>query len=406
MQPFDFDALTTGLTFACAAVALLAVSVTTIGLTLTATRSTSRARALGHPLVALIAAGLVVAAVAAGQWVITHTVLERGFAPTDDGWRRVALAQIDASIAMAATIELQRFGAGAIAVLVPLSWIAAWRHDPSRETSALVASVAATFALGLVILAGCGGILWMTDVMTANATSEAVWPAWHALEAGKWAVAGVAAVGLMSATPIVMHAAARGNAVSARTSQLAQVIFIVGLAAWSTSRFANEDLVRGPMASLERGESAWRRSAASQALSSPLVRGLDLPTASACSDEGVDPHRQRVLHLSLDGGSAARTTDWPAEGELDSREPVLAAAIDRRAPPDAYTPWLVRAQALGVERIAILTVREDAETSLTLGEIRSTSPCVLGWIGMDHALQLSASSGQWTTLAYAASHPR
>lgn len=386
-----------------AAIAVAAVLATTTGLGLTAVGRTSRARALGHPLVALVGAALVVGIGALGQWAITHGLIDATFASTDDGWRRVASAQADAAAAMTLAASLQRFVAMTVAVLIPVAWLAAWRHDPARERSAIVASVAATFAASLPVLVGCGGVMWMADIMTTLEPGASVWPAWHALEVSKWAVAGIAAVGLMAATPIVMHAASRGNVVGARTSQLSQVILLVGLAAWSTSRFANEDLVRGPMASLDRGEGPWRHGAA-QVLPEP--GGLELPTASRCTDDPVDPNRQRVLTLQLDAYGDRGDETWPQHRADDPREWVLVAAVDRRAPASAYQPALLRAQELGVRRIALVTTHDDTEPSLTLGTLHSQVPCVLGWLGIDHALRLSASGSRWTTLAYAASHPR
>lgn len=397
----DFTAPTGSLEWLALLVAASAATSTVIGL---CRPSTSRSRALAHPLVPLIAASVLVALGAFGQWVITHTVIDRGFAPTLDGWRRVALADVDAGAAMVAAASLQRFIAMTVAAVVPVAWIAAWRHDPDRETSAVVASVAATFAMSLPVLAGCGGIVWLADTMTTLEPSEAVWPAWHALEASKWAVAGLAAVGLMAATPIVMHAASRGNVVGARTHQLSRVVLLVGLAAWSTSRFANEDLVRGPMASLERGESAWHNL---PEVGFPSTRGaaIQLPTGSRCVNDPVDASRQQLLPIELDAYTSGIPQSWPTQDDRAERERVMVAAVDRRAPPSVYQPALLRAQALGVERIAVLTSRDDMEPSLTFGTIHSKAPCVLGWIGIDHALRLSASGSSWTTLAYAASHP-
>ncbi len=406
MDPSDLTPLVPALEVLAVLVTLGAGLVTIAGLVITATGRTSRARALGHPLVALVAAGAVVALAAAGQWVITHAAISNGFEATTDGWRRVATAPIDATAAMAAAASLQRFAAGCVATLVPLSWLAAWRYDPNRERSAVVASVAATFAMSLPVIAGCSGVAFVVDTMLAAPPAEAMWPAWHALEASKWAVAGIAAVALMAATPIVMHAASRGNVVSSRSSQLSQVMLLVGLAAWSTSRFANEDLVRGPMASLERGEGAWHRPLESRNLPTVHGTGMVLPTASRCSDTLIDPARHQVLQLQIDDYGTVTMPQWPSADDVDGRERVVVAAVDRRTEARRYEPALIRAQALGVHRIAIVTRRDDAESSLTLCTLYSQTPCVLGWIGMDHALRLSSAASQWTTLAYAASHPR
>ena len=386
------------------ALTVVAVGATATGLLATAKGHANRLRVLGHPLFALIAAALLVAIAALGQWLISHAVIGSTFAPTDDGFRRVAGTHVDAAAAMASAAALQRTVALCVATLVPLSWFAAWRHDPTRERAAIGASVAGVFAMSLPILAGCGGVVWMADAMLATTPSEAVWTAWHTLEAAKWAVAGIAAVGLMAATPVVMHAASKGHVVSPRTSQLSQVVLLVGLAAWSTSRFANEDLVRGPMTSLDRGEGAWHRLADSRNL--PQLAGMgELPTASRCTDEPIDPRRHRVLSLELDAIGAATTPEWSAAPPDDHRETVLVAAVDRRAKPEVYQAALLRAQALGVRRIALVTVQDDAEQTLTLGTIHTQSPCVLGWISMGQALRLSSSGSRWTTLAYAASHP-
>lgn len=386
------------------ALTIIAVGATATGLLATARGHATRLRVLGHPLFALIAAAVLVAMAALGQWLISHAVLGSTFAPTDDGWRRVAGTSVDAATAMASAAALQRTVAVCVAVLVPLSWVAAWRHDPRREGAAIGASVAGVFAMSLPVLAGCGGVVWMADAMLGTAPSEAVWTAWHTLEASKWAVAGIAAVGLMAATPVVMHAASKGHVVSPRTTQLSQVVLLVGLAAWSTSRFANEDLVRGPMTSLDRGEGAWHRHSDSRNL--PQLAGMgELPTASRCTDEPIDPRRHRVLSLELDAIGAGTLPSWSPTPADDRRETVLVAAVDRRAKPEVYQPALLRAQALGVRRIALVTVQDDAEQTLTLGTIHTQSPCVLGWIPMGQALRLSSSGSRWTTLAYAASHP-
>ncbi|MBV1861206.1 MAG: hypothetical protein KUG77_22505, partial [Nannocystaceae bacterium] len=286
-----------------------------------------------------------------------------------------------------------------------LSWVAVWRFDPSREPSAVVASLVGTVALSLPVLAACGGILWMTGTMIGHEPAQAIWHAWHILEASKWAVAGIAALGLMAATPVVMHTASKGNVVSARTHQLSQALLLVGLAAWSTSRFASEDLARGPMASLERGEGAWRRSAPERALPPVLDPTLELPIASHCAEVPFNPSQHQILPLELGpmASAAAAVSSWDAL-PADDRTPVLVAAVDRRARRRVYELALRRAQALGVEQVAIVTLQEDEQHSLTFGTLRAQSPCVLGWLSIDHALRLSSEGSRWTTLAYAASH--
>jgi len=406
MDPTDFTLLLGTLETLCLLLTAAAIASSGTGLLYTARGRAGWPRVLGHPLVALVTAGGVVALAALGQWGITHTVLDATFAPTDDGWRRVSLAPLDPSVAMDAAASLQRWAALCVATLVPVSWIAAWRFDPSREGSAVVASVVGTVALSLPVLAGCGGVLWMADTMIDHDPSEAMWGTWHILEASKWAVAGIAAVGLMAATPVVMHAASRGNVVSSRTLQLSQALLLVGLAAWSTSRFASEDLARGPMASLERGEGAWRRPAAQRALPPVLDPTLQLPIASHCAEVPVNASRHRVLPVELgDAGSAAASLSTWNELPEDDRTPILVAAVDRRAQAHVYEPALVKAQALGVTQVAIITLQEDEQHSLTLGTLRAQSPCVMGWLSIGHALRLSAEGSRWTTLAYAASHP-
>lgn len=407
MDPTDFTLLTGTLKALCLVLTAVAVGCSGIGLSYTATARTGRARVLGHPLVALIAAGGVVAFAAIGQWGVTHTVLDAAFAPTDDGWRRVSVVEFDPSIAMHATASLQRWAALCVTALVPVSWIAAWRFDPSRETSAVVASVAATVAMTLPVLAGCGGILWMADTMIGHDPAAATWSAWHSLEASKWAVAGVAAVGLMAATPVVMHAASKGNVVSARTLQLSQALLLVGLAAWSTSRFASEDLSRGPMTTLERGEGASRARPSQRALPPVLDRTLQLPTASHCAERPLNASQHRVLPLELGQRESAHASlsAWDELPE-DDRTPLLVAAVDRRATSQVYEPALLKAQAMGALHVAIVTLQEDEQDSLTFGTLRSQSPCVLGWLSIGHALRLSSEGSRWTTLAYAASHSR
>ncbi|MCR9160897.1 MAG: hypothetical protein ACE37F_10720 [Nannocystaceae bacterium] len=403
----DFATLTstTGQTLAIV-LAAVAVGASAFGLLATSTGRARRAQALGHPLVALITAALLVAVGALGQWLISHAVIDATFAPVDDGLRRVAGTHVDATAAMTSIASLQRTVAICVAVLVPLSWVAAWRHELGREPAALGASVASVFALSLPVLAGCGGVMWMADAMLVRSSvPAAIWTAWHALEASKWAVAGTAAVGLMAATPIVMHAASTGHVVSPRTSQLCAVMLLVGLAAWSTSRFANEDLVRGPMTALDRGEGAQYRSTQGQEL--PTLRGVgELPTASRCAEHAIDPQRHRALELVLDAVRTGTVPQWRPSPPSDRRETVLVAAVDRRARPEVYEPALLRAQALGVERVALVTVRDDTEQTLTLGTIHTESPCVLGWMPLSQALRLSSSGSSWTTLAYAASHAR
>lgn len=384
---------------ACVALAATGLSLNVLGWT----RKGRRTRALGHPLFLLITGAAVLALGAFGQWALTHGLLDTAFAPTDEGWRRVAMADVDGTRAMLDAAALQRWVAGCLAALVPASWVAAWRYDPTRERSAVVASVVAVFAMSLPVLAGCGGVWWMTETMQASSAADAVWTSWHALEASKWAVAGIAAVGLMAATPVVMHAASRGNAVSPRTSQLSTVILLVGLAAWSTSRFANEDLVRGPMDALERGEGVWHRPSEARGLPPLLSTTLDLPIGSRCVEpprEGREQVLPLVLHASDTSSDAA--TAWPS---LDpQREPVVVAMIDRNTPSATFRDALVSAQHLGVQRVAVITARQDLEPSLTLGTLESVSPCVMGWIDIHHALRLSSERSRWTTIAFAASH--
>ncbi len=404
MDPADFTLLTGTLEVLCVALTAAAILCVCVGLLSAAGARTGWARVLGHPLVALVAAGGVVALAAVGQWGVTHTLLDAGFAPTDDGWRRVSIVRLDPSIAMHAAASLQRWAALCVVLLVPVSWVAAWRFDPSREASAVVASVAATVAMSLPVLAGCAGIAWMAETMLTQDPATATWSAWHILEASKWAVAGIAAVGLMAATPVVMHAASKGNVVSARTHQVSQALLLIGLAAWSTSRFAGEDLARGPMTLLERGEGA---SGPQRVLPPVLNPDLQLPTASHCAEFPVDPARQRVLPIELGQREppSAAMSSWDTMSTGD-RTPVLVAAIDRRATALVYEPVLLKAQALGVTQVAIVTLREDARPSLTLGTLRSQSPCVLGRIAIEDALRLSSQGSRWTTLAYAASHAR
>lgn len=406
MDPTDFTLLIGTLRALCLVLTAGAVVCTGVGLFHTATARGGRARVLGHPLVALVAAASVVALAAIGQWGVTHSVLDAAFAPTEEGWRRVSVVGFDASIAMNAAASLQRWAALCVATLIPVSWIAAWRFDPSRESSAVLASVVGTVAMTLPVLAGCVGVVWMADTMIADGPAAAMWSAWHILEASKWAVAGIAAVGLMAATPLVMHAASRGNVVNARTHQLSQALLLVGLAAWSTSRFAGEDLARGPMASLERGEGAWRRPAPQRALPAVLNPTLELPIASHCSEVPFNPAQHQILSLEL-GTTESSDATLSAWDKLpaDDRTPVLVAAVDRRAQNHVYEPALLRAQALGVTRVAIVTLQEDEQQSLTFGTLQAQSPCVLGWLPIEQALRLSSDGSRWTTLAYAASHP-
>lgn len=403
MNPSDFSLLLGTLRILCLLLTITAVVSSGLGLLYTARGRTGWPRVLGHPLVSLVAASAVVALAAIGQWGITHTVLDATFAPTDDGWRRVSLVAIDPTVAMDAAATLQRWAALCVAVLVPVAWLTAWRFDPSREPSAVVASVVGTVALSLPVLAGCGGVLWMADAMIGRDPSVAIWETWHILEAAKWAVAGLAAVGLMAATPVVMHAASKGNVVSPRTHQLSQAMLLVGLAAWSTSRFASEDLARGPMASLERGDGAWRQPTPLRALPPIADPTLQLPTGSHCSEVPFKPSEHHVLRLERGRSAPAFAPGW-TELPDDTRPAVLVAAVDRRTESHVYEPALLEAQALGVERIAILTRQEDEQPSLTFGTLRAQSPCVLGWLDIGHALRLSSEGSRWTTLAYAATH--
>ncbi len=240
--------------------------------------------------------------------------------------------------------------------------------------------------------------------MIGREPSSAIWETWHLLEASKWAVAGLAAVGLMAATPVVMHAASKGNVVSARTHQLSQAVLLVGLAAWSTSRFASEDLARGPMASLERGDGAWRQPAPQRALPPVLDTTMQLPTGSQCSEVPFRPSEHQVLPLELGRSGPPSAPGW-ASLRGDTRPLVVIAAVDRRTESHIYEPALLKAQALGAKRIAILTRQEDEQASLTFGTLHAQSPCVLGWLDMSHALRLSSEGSRWTTLAYAATHP-
>ncbi len=382
---------------------VLAVAGAICGLVAVRTGRARHLAVMAHPLVALAAAAGVVAIAAAGQWWITHTVLGNAFAPTANGWARVSAIDIDIATALAALTRVQTTAAGCVGVLVGLSWICVLLYDPRAERSARVASGAAVVAVSLPVLAACLGVQMTSEAMLEPSAGAAMWSAWHALEASKWLVAGLAATGLMAATPIVVHAASRGHVVGPRLYQLAQAILLVGLAAWSTSRFASEDLVRGPMAALSRGQAPWRADARTRAVPTMNAWAMQLPAAARCSDVGMDRGSLHVLPLQLGahGTEHAGPSSWSAAPEGDV---VVAAAIDRRAPAKVFTNALVHAQSLGATHVAVVTMRVDEETSLTLGTLRSDMPCVLGWIGMAHALRLASDGGRWNTLAYAAAH--
>lgn len=401
MPTSDLSPLVGFIAAACLALTVVAVVANLVGLVAVHRGNRGRVHMLAHPLVLLCAGAGVMAFAAAGQWSITHGLLDAAFVPTDIGWRRAAVVSVDPAAAMLDAAGLQRWVAGCIAALVPMSWLAAWRFDPSRERSATVASVAAALAMSLPVLAGCVGVFAVTDTMQGAAASDAVWASWHTLEAAKWAVAGLAAVALMAVTPIVMHAAARGNAVSPRTMQLSTVVLLVGLAAWSTSRFANEDLLRGPMASFDRDADPWHILPESRGLPPIDDPTLQLPIGATCV-ETVDPRRQQALPLVVRFGGGTHDAAWSPDD--DGRERVVVALIDRRTEAEHYQRELRDAKRLGATRIAVLTARHDHEPSLTLGTLESTRPCVMGWIDIDAALQLSYEDGRWTTVAFAASH--
>ncbi len=366
-------------------------------------RGARRCSDLGHPLVALVGAAVVTALAGAAQWWITHAIMAGAFAPAPDGWTRVASVGVDLGPALDALARVQTVAATCVGILVGLSWVCACLHDRGAQRSSRVASGASVLALSVPVLAACGGVHWIATAMLEPSAEGAIWSGWHALEASKWMVAGLAATALMAATPIVVHAASRGHVVGRRLYQLAQAMLLVGLAAWSTSRFANEDLVRGPMSALSRGRAPWRADARARALPPMQSWAVQLPVAARCSEVGVESSGLHVLPLQLDAGGHEQLgpNSWP---DALHGEGVVAAAIDRRAPGAAFIDALVRAQALGATRVAVVTTRSDAEVSLTFGTVHTQLPCVLGWIGMDHALSLAADGGRWNTLAYAAGH--
>ncbi len=377
---------------------LLALS-SIAGLALASRRPSHPLARLAHPRVLLYGAGGLAMSTAAVQWWTTHRLLRAGFTPTDTGWARIPGLDVATDNALTSLVHIQSVAAVCVGLLVPLACLAAWRCSPDAHRPIRLAQLAAAVAIGLPVVAGSAGVVWVCDLLVATPAADAVWTAWHGLEAAKWAVVGVGAFGMMAATPVVVHAASQGHVVSTKTMQRAQAMLLIGLAAWSTSRFATEDLSRGPLAQLESGRAAWTTPDALARRLEQHATTVTLPTAPACAEEQLDVAQHAVLPLSLDAsGFALHDTDaWQQTG---AGELVVAGVVDRGAPADAYLPYLERARALGATRVAVLSERVRAEATLTFGELRSASPCVVGWLPLDKAARMSAEPIRWTTVAF------
>ncbi len=371
---------------------------------------------LASPYGLLIAAGVLTLTAGAAQWWFTRRLIASAYVAVEGGWVKQVSLSPTGSLASTSSLlgELQSIAAGCVALLVPLSWVGAWTESRRHGRSGQAASLAAAVALSVPVLVGSLGVRWVVTQMAQPANAEPLWAAWHAIEAAKWAVAGGTACVLMAATPIVVHAASLGRVVSTRSYRLAQVLLLTGLAAWSTSRFASEDLVRGPIAQLSTGSSARRSAPVASGVAEPSTGLLDLPTAAQCSELPLDLRAQQPLPLTIDedgrrydgaGRPWWRDPGTDAQPMLDpNRSPVLVAAIDRRTKSEAFRPYLRAARRRGVRRIAVLTRLWDRETSLTLGELSSPQRCVMGWVELDSALVLAADPVRWSTVAYHAAH--
>lgn len=375
----------------------------------------------------LVGGIVVVVGIAAGaQWTATYALVEGLFAPTDEGWLRLQGADSTHTAAgVALIVSTQHAAAIAVAALVPFAWLGVWLHRPQDPSPTRVAALAAAIALSAPVLAGCAGIYHSThSLLSGEASFQAlsgrssldatsaldalIASTWHGVELWKWGISGVAAVMLLACTPIVVRAASRGFVVSARTYQGAQVVLLVGLAAWSTSRFATEDLLRGPIARLEVGQHATRDE--SRVLSLPNTSDFQLPTATECVDELYESSEQPRLLLALDvRGEPQQPQDTMWWTEQSSPEPVdpatvLIAVVDRRTPAALFEPFFIDARNRGVHKVALVTRRQHTERSLTLGELRSDSLCIMGQVDMARALMLANSQVRWSTIAYQGSH--
>lgn len=368
-------------------------------LTLAWRRPAHRFANLARPRVLLYGGGTLALMTAAVQWWTTHQLLRAGFTQSDVGWTRIPGLDVATGATIASLVHVQSVAAVCVALLVPLACVAAWRHGPDAPRPIRLARLAAAVAIGLPVVAGSAGVAWVCALLETTTAADAFWQAWHGLEAAKWAVVGVAAFGMMAATPVVVHAASQGYVVSSKTMQRAQALLLVGLAAWSTSRFATEDIARGPLAALESGRPAWSTPDALARTLEQHATAVTLPTAPQCAEEQLDPNRYSVLPLSLDvEGFVLHDVD--AWQEPVRKEIVVAGVVDRGTPAEAYRTHLEQARALGATRVAVLSERVRAEPTLTFGELRSATPCVVGWLPLDQAVRMSADPIRWTTVAF------
>ena len=142
------------------------------------------------------------------------------------------------------------------------------------------------------------------------------------------------------------------------------------------------------------------------------ISAIDLPRGAWCHVDEIDPAFELPVPLVLDGSVPDRGDDRRAGVEAwrtrtsrmletaNGRRPVLLAAVEKRITADHYGPYLRAASQLGIGELAIVTLTDDREHTLTLGEVYTRRPCVLVRTGLDHAREYMRPGVWWGSLSH------
>jgi hypothetical protein len=375
-----------------------------------------RLRVLGTPRATLFAALWVIAVDVAGSVLAVRGVLARTFESTELGWVREAdLDPTAVAEGLELLVGIQGLAAIALLVLVPLALVAAWRAAPRTSMLERAAPIVATLAIAIPVAAGSIATLAMLDTIATPHDSivETTWVAWNIIELGKWLVIALGAMGLMAATPIVVEAAARGLVVGRRGYLGAQVLLLLGFGAWALSRLCAEDVARGPIDRIAKGDVSAMLDAKTSGLDAVDVATIDLPRGAWCHVDEIDPAIELAVPLVLTRSVERRLGDERSVGvsswrthasrlleQANDRRPVLVAALDMHITADDFGPYLRAARQLGIEELAIVTFTDDRERTLTLGEVYTRRPCVLVRTDLDHAREYTLPGVWWSSLSH------
>ncbi len=365
---------------------------------------------------------------AIGTAIVVRELLSRAFELGDAGLVRIVGSDL-VPTALASRLDtllgLQALTAVGLLALVPTVILAAWREANGSSLLGRVAPVVATAAIALPVAAAAIATLAVLDAMILPTCTSAacldgrdadvgaaVWAAWNAAEVGRWAIVGLAAMGLMAATPIVMEAAARGHVVDRRRYLAAQALFVVGFGAWALTRLLAEDVARGPIDRIAHGELATDASAGTGLDASDLDT-IDLPRGAWCHVDEIDARSEVAVPLVLTHSLEGRWGNdrllgvdaWVARARASlatdqDRPAVLVAALDMRITSREFGPYLRAAEELGIEELAIVTFTDERQRTLTLGDVYTRRPCVLVRTDLRRARQYTLPGVWWGSLSH------